>query len=137
MNPAMSEWLPGSMRQVPTLASLGAGLIAVALGLWTQNWLSALLVALSVLLAVLVVLLIRVLIQRERQEQLVRGLDSPRPAAQGFATPAGARPTSVSASLEERFRDALAEIREHFGTREGVYELPWFLVLGDVGAGKS
>jgi hypothetical protein len=132
----MWAWLPSSVRRVPVVSSLGAGLLAVSLGVWTENWLSALLIALSLLLVVLVVLLIRVLIQRERQEQLVRGLEGPRPAPGGFVQ-TGARAPSVAVSLEERFRDALSEMRQHFGSREGVYELPWFLVIGDVGAGKS
>jgi hypothetical protein len=117
--------------RVPALASVGAGLISLVLGLWTENWLSALVVGLFLVLIALVALAIRTQIRNERQDLLVRGLE--------HRTPTGVPQVSAlpSVSLEQRFREALSEMRAHFGGREGVYELPWFLVIGDVGAGKS
>lgn len=118
-------YLPGLML------AAGAGLTFAAWVLF-ENWLVALIVALSVLLIVLIVLVVRMLIGREREERLDRGLEAP---GEMEARRAIESRSATRRGLQETFRDALAEIRNRL--QAGVNELPWVLVLGATGSGKS
>ncbi len=101
-----------------------------------RSWLLALVVALIVVLVVLVVLLLRTIFSQEREERLKRGTgarerDAPRGTPREPARGAGRE------SLEEEFRRALEEIRNSRLGSEGIHALPWLLVIGERGAGKS
>ena len=129
----MREWLADTRVRIAALAAGGVALVALALGALTRNWLVALLIALTALLAVLVGLLVRVLIRREREEALQLGVSDSRRGdpARGGAASGGLQ------SAEDRFAGELGEVRAQLGSRAALYELPWFLLLGESGGGKS
>jgi len=124
----------GRLRQpqvgIPVAVVSAGALLSGVIGFFTSNWLIAVLAALAAVMIVLVFLLVRALIGREREDRLGAGLDD------GSGQPAGAAGIG-DAELVGRFRDAVTEIRRSFGGRSGVYELPWYLVIGETGAGKS
>jgi hypothetical protein len=74
--------------------------------------------------------LVRAVIVQEREERLDRGFDA------GDA-PVGATQEMERANLRTSFRRSLAELRASRLARDGIYALPWYLVLGERGAGKS
>jgi len=130
------EWLADARVRMAALAAGGVALVSLLLGALTRNWLVALLIALTALLAVLVGLLVRVLIQREREDQLHLGVGDARGRggrALGGAAPAG----GAVLSPEERFAGELGEARAQLARRGGMYEVPWLLLLGESGGGKS
>ncbi|HKC49743.1 MAG TPA: type VI secretion protein IcmF/TssM N-terminal domain-containing protein, partial [Myxococcota bacterium] len=130
----MPAWLADTRVRIAALAAGGVAIVALALGALTRNWLVALLIALTALLAVLVGLLVRVLIRREREDALQLGVGQAA-GARGAAGPAGA--SGGVQSPEERFAGELGEVRAQLGSRSALYELPWFLLLGESGGGKS
>jgi len=132
------EWLADTRVRLAGMAAGGVALVALALGALTRNWLVALLIALTALLAVLVGLLVRVMIRREREDALQFGVgDAGR---RSLAARGGAGPVPGAAgglSPEERFAGELGEVRAQLTARGGLYEVPWLLLLGEPGAGKS
>lgn len=130
----MREWLADTRVRIAALAAGGVAVVGVALGALTRNWLVALLIALTALLAVLVGLLVRVLIRREREDALQFGV-SAAPGARGADGVSGA--SGGVQSPEERFAGELGEVRAQLGSRSALYQLPWFLLLGESGGGKS
>ena len=131
----MRDWLSDSRVRLAGLAAGAVALISLLLGALTRNWLVALLIALTALLAVLVGLLVRVLIQREREDALVLGVGDARDRRVGPAGAASA--ASAVLSPEERFAGELGEVRAQLSARGALNELPWFLLLGESGGGKS
>lgn len=117
---------------IPLLILLSVGGLAGLARLLFKNWLIALIVALAVLLIVLVVLVVRMLIGREREDRLERGLEAPE---QAEAASESATRRSARSTLQATFREALSEIRTRL--RAGVNELPWYLLLGETGSGKT
>jgi len=132
------EWLADSRVRLAGLAAGAVALVSVVLGALTRNWLVALLIALTALLAVLVGLLVRVLIQREREDALQLGVSDSRDRRFGAAGGAGvAGGGGAVLSPEERFAGELGEVRSQLSSRGALYELPWLLLLGEGGGGKS
>ena len=127
----MREWFADARVRIAALTSGAVAAIALGLGVLTRNWLVALLIALTLLLAVLVGLLVRLLLRREREDALQVGVGDARRAS---ALGAGAAATGAL-SAEERFAAELDEIRAKLGRARG--GPPWWLVLGEAGAGKS
>lgn len=111
------------------VASAAALVVAIAVFVY-GSWLVAVILGLLVALIALVAMLLRAVIVQEREERLDRGFDA------GDA-PAGATQEMERANLGTSFRRSLAELRASRLGRDGIYELPWYLVLGECGAGKS
>jgi len=109
---------------ITTLLLVAAVVIA---GIWLGNWLVAIILALLVALAQLVYFLLRNLVSSEREERLDRG----------YADVSAAPPPTPGADLPTRFKRSVAELRASRLGRESLYALPWYLVIGDTGAGKS
>ena len=99
----------------------------VAIGFFLGQWLVPIIVSLLALLTELVFFLLRNLILAEREERLDRG----------HADVAGAPAPRPGADLPASFRRSLAELRGSRLGRDGLYALPWYLVIGPPGAGKS
>jgi type VI protein secretion system component VasK len=99
----------------------------IAIGFFLHYWLVPIIVSLLVLLAELVFFLLRNLISAEREERLDRG----------YSDVAGAPAPRPGADLPASFRRSLAELRGSRLGRDGLYALPWYLVIGPSGAGKS
>jgi hypothetical protein len=132
---SVRAWLADTRVRIAAFAAGGVAVVSVGLGALTRNWLVALLIALTALLAVLVGLLVRVLIRREREDALQFGVGSSG-AARGAASSGAAAGSGVQ-SPEERFAGELGEVRAQLGSRAALYQLPWFLLLGESGGGKS
>src|SRR5882672_7179275 len=99
----------------------------IAIGFFLGHWLVPSIVSLLVLLAELVFFLLRNLISAEREERLDRG----------YSDVAGEPAPRPGADLPASFRRSLAELRGSRLGRDGLYALPWLLVIGPPGAGKS
>ncbi len=127
-----------SFTERPVLTSvvsaLGVATLIGLIGYFTGNWLAAVISVLSVVLVILVVVMVRSVFQKEKQDRLGRGLESQKQQAEQRASSAYA---AASVNAVARFREALAEMRRNLGGRGAVYELPWLLVVGPDGSGKS
>lgn len=117
-------------------AVTATSLLVLVGGSWLlfRSWLVALVIALAVVLIALVIFLLRTIFSQEREERLARGLEERRDATPPPPAGTGAGPGE---GLDAGFRRALAEIRGSRLGREGLYALPWLLVLGESGSGKS
>lgn len=129
----------GGFLRNPRVAIPAASVGSVAIlggGSWLifRSWLVALVLALVIVLIVLLVVLLRTIFKQEREERLARGIED-RPA--GDAIPAPKEGLAAGSDLEGSFRRALTAIRSSRLGPEGVYALPWILVVGESGAGKS
>ena len=102
-------------------------IVIIAIGFFLGYWLVPIIVSLLVLLSELVFFLLRNLIWSEREERLGRG----------YSDVAGAPAPRPGADLPASFRRSLAELRGSRLGRDGLYALPWVLVIGPPGAGKS
>ncbi|MEM7412550.1 MAG: type VI secretion protein IcmF/TssM N-terminal domain-containing protein [Myxococcota bacterium] len=91
-------------------------------------WLVPIIVSLLVMLGLLVFFLLRNLISEESEERLDRGY------ADGQRAPSAPGPAS---DLATRFRRAVAELKASRLGRDGLHALPWLLVVGAPGSGKS
>lgn len=98
------------------------------------SWLAAGIVALAVALIGLLAVLLWLLLSQEREDRLARGLEGPQVRAQRQAAEAQ---RAALGSLESSFRRALDDLRESRLGRDGVYALPWVLVMGDPRSGKT
>jgi type VI protein secretion system component VasK len=98
----------------------------IAIGFFLGQWLVPIIVSLLALLAELVFFLLRNLISAEREERLERGSND-----------AGAAGPAPGAELPASFRRSLTELRGSRLGRDGLYALPWYLVIGPPGSGKS
>jgi hypothetical protein len=117
-------------------AVTATSLLVLVGGSWLifRSWLVALVIALAVVLVALVIFLLRTIFSQEREQRLERGLEERAAAA---PPPSAAAAAGIGGGLEAGFRRALAEIRSSRLGREGIYTLPWHLVLGESGAGKT
>jgi hypothetical protein len=110
---------------------VGAAALAMGLAVFIYgNWLVAVILGLLVALIALVAVLLRAVIVQEREERLDRGFDAADAAA-------GDTRATGRADLHTSFRRSLAELRASRLGRDGIHALPWYLVLGECGAGKS
>lgn len=104
---------------------LVAGLMFFIFG----RWLDAILIAVALGLIGVLLLVLRSFLAMEREDRLARGIDA------GGAAPAG--PGQAGESVELGFRRAIEEIRSSRLGAGGLDALPWILVLGEPGAGKT
>ena len=116
--------------QVRVALVLGLVLLVAVLvsGFVFGRWLVPIILALLAMLALLVFFLVRNLISNESEERLDRGYGDVQTA------PSGPPP---GADLQTSFRRALAELKASRLGRDGLHALPWLLVIGPPGAGKS
>ena len=115
----------------------GTGFLVVVAGVarfFVGGWLVAVAIGLAAVLIALIVVLILLLLRQERTEHAERGLEdgAAREARQAHEERAGAR-----ARLEERFRAAVDAIRRSRLGRDGLEALPWVMLIGGPGSGKS
>jgi len=110
-------------------ALLGAGLILLA---GASIWLGVIAAVLTIVFIVLLVLLWRLLAQ-DREARLAKGISDREAAVEKRS---GAATEGALAGLRAGFEAAIETLRDRLG-REGVYELPWFLMIGRTASGKS
>ncbi|HBZ69693.1 MAG TPA: hypothetical protein DEP35_08190, partial [Deltaproteobacteria bacterium] len=108
---------------------LAAGLRLILGG----GWLVPIIVALGLALIILVIVLVVMLFRQEREQRRARGVDEE--AAKAPSASEAARASQEK--LSDRFRMVMDELRRSRLGREGMYELPWYLVIGEPGSGKS
>jgi len=116
---------------------LVAGFVAIGVGgvaRWLSgNWITALLFVLVVLFAGLLAWLIYLVLSRERAQRLERGIGDDG----AVAARRGAEEVQASLEgLEESFARGLADLRASKLSGDP-YALPWYLVIGEPGTGKS
>ncbi len=112
---------------------VGGGLFGFGgvLRLLTDNWLVIGIAVLAAVLVVLAVLLVRVLMAQERDQRRERGVGDVERVDRARSDSSRA---AGAAGVQEKIKDALATLRARIGN---VNELPWVLLLGEPGAGKS
>ena len=111
---------------IPVGALAVTGVTAVILGFFMQRWVYVI-VALLVLLIGLLAFLVYSLYSKERDSRVARGV-----APEGDATLIRRKEQRAAVGLEEGFRKAVAVIEAR-----QLGHLPWYLVLGAPGAGKT
>ncbi|HKE13052.1 MAG TPA: type VI secretion protein IcmF/TssM N-terminal domain-containing protein [Myxococcota bacterium] len=112
------------------LVGLTAGLRLLLGG----SWLVPIVVALGLALIALVTVLVVMLFRQEREQRRVRGVDDHAAAAQAAK---GEAAHTAGEKLSDRFRMVMEELRSSRLGHEGVYALPWYIVIGEPGSGKS
>jgi hypothetical protein len=98
------------------------------------SWIVPIIVALGVALVGVVATLVVMLFRQERAQRRVRGMDDEKEVANRSASEAQ---SASRARIEDRFRAMLEELRKSRLGRDGIYALPWYLVVGEPGSGKS
>jgi hypothetical protein len=114
---------------VPILAVLLVVLLGVAGYFIFRSWLVALIVALALALIGLMVALLRTVLVQEKEARLDRGIGEPDEVAPVT--------TSGGSTMQENFRRAVDDIRSSRLGTHGIDAMPWILVLGEPGAGKT
>ncbi len=128
----------GGMNPIVLLAAgLGIGLLLAAAAWYayaTRDFLLIGLVLGGLLLIVGLLLLVRWLFKRRRAKREAR-MQSDL-AQMGHDRPADARPEEVATNddLARRFGEGLAKFK---AAGKSVYDLPWYLIVGEPGAGKT
>jgi type VI protein secretion system component VasK len=128
------------LRQPRYLLSFTGIIMVVAMaagaGLYFGDWVSALAIGLAVLFIVIVIVFLFIILsvreQRVRDAGTQEGDDETATRKREEE-----RQRQALATMEQRFGRALDELRRSRLGREGVHELPWLLVLGEPGCGKS
>lgn len=127
-----------SFEERPILTSviiaLIAGLVIGLIGWLTGNWLAATISVLAILLVALVIIMVRSVFQKERTDKLGRGVESRRDQARAREERSS---TGSHSDVQSKFDGSVAELKRSLGGRGAVYELPWYLVFGPEGSGKS
>ena len=113
----------------PILIVLAGVGVAIASYFIVGRWLDAVIIALALVIIALMVVVLRAFFSMEKEDRLERGLrdTGPQTAAQQAA----------SESVEEGFRRAVEEIQSSRLGAGGIDALPWLLVLGESGEGKT
>ena len=130
----VAGWLKNPKVWIPLVILLAILLLAGGSWLIFRSWLVAMVVALGIVLIALVVILLRTLFRQDRDDRIERGIgeQDQLAAQQQVAVQAGA-----IESLDSSFARAVREIRGSRLGAGGVDTLPWLLVLGEPGGGKS
>lgn len=121
---------------VPLLVIFGTVAVGALLRWIFGNWLVAAVAALAVVLVVLVGVLVWMLLGQEREARRERGISE----EEGEALERRREGEAQRASRERlgtRFARGLAELRTSRLGREAAEALPWYLVIGPSGSGKS
>jgi ImcF (intracellular multiplication and macrophage-killing)-related protein len=131
----LGDLLRSVANRASAVALAVAAAVSAALVYLTSNWIGALIIGLSILLAVLLVLIVMHFVRRERDSSLAEGLDDSADSARAQQS---AQELARRSALEERFQEAVAEMRRDLRSAgRDLYDLPWLLVLGESGEGKS
>ncbi len=127
-----------SFNERPVLSTIICAFTTTALigsiGYYTGNWLAAVISVLSVVLVILVVVMVSAVFSKEKKSRLEHGLEDEE---QQVAQSESQIPGGTSAEVAARFSEAIKEMRRTLGGRASIYELPWYLVIGPKGSGKS
>ncbi len=138
MNLQLPKWLQVAVNPklaIPLVSAAAiVGLAAGARAIFGVSWLVPILVALGVALIGLVAALVVMLFRQEKAQRRVRGVDDDEEVASRAATDAEVASRS---RIGDRFRGMLEELRKSRLGRDGIYALPWYLVVGNPGSGKS
>jgi type VI secretion system protein ImpL len=118
---------------IPVLCAIAFVLIVVLAWWLSGSWLAALVAALAIALVVLVVVLLRVVFTQDREDRIERGIHDPQRIA---AQQQRAAQLAGASDLDGSFRRGIADLQ---ASKLGgdVYALPWLLVVGGSGAGKT
>lgn len=128
---------PPAMPRVPYIVYVAAGFLALGAGWWayaTGDWLLVLLAVGGLLLVGLLLLGVRQLFlaRRRRQERHLQdqlnGGGHERPAD------APAYDAAQNEDLARKFEEGLEKFR---AAGKSVYDLPWYLIVGEPGGGKT
>jgi hypothetical protein len=116
---------------LPTLTVVSIVALAGGARLIFDNWLVPVIVALTIVLVVLLVALLWMQYTRQRKERIERGTEDEHDTSEKD-TRAAERASLVA--LEEGFRRGSSAFK---ATPKGIYEIPWYLVVGEQQSGKS
>jgi hypothetical protein len=127
-------WLQANARIaiaiVGTAVFVGfAGIVHTVFG---GSWLVPIIVALGLSLIGLVTALVFMLFRQEREQRRLGGVN----VGTGERVPSGTE-APAREHLSDRFHMVMNELRTSRLGRDGVYALPWYLVIGEPESGKS
>lgn len=131
----------GSLVRNPRYLLTTSGLfivlgLAVTLGYYFDNWLLALAIGLGLLFVILLIWLAYLVLSQRESQRRDRGLEEGVDEAVAARRAREAERQALK-DLENRFHRSLEELRRSRLGKGGIYDLPWLLVLGERGAGKS
>jgi len=112
----------------PLLIVLVGILITIGCYFLLGRWLDAIVIGLAVVIIGLMAVILWTFFSMDKEDRLERGIDDPR---REVAAPA------PSESMEQSFRRAVEEITSSRLGAAGVESLPWILMLGESGEGKT
>ena len=115
------------------------GTVILALLVWffaplveaLEGWPPRLAIVLALLSIWLVSNLLLDILRRRRERRLEAGVAERGPAS------VADNPDEEAAALRERMSTALALLKKARGKRDYLYELPWYMIIGPPGAGKT
>ena len=108
---------------------LGEAQAQPLLSVWARLVVIGLVVAVAVLVA-----LVRRFRVRRAGDKLMAEVAQPSEPAAGQAEP---RNAAEAAQLRERFESAVARLKERRKGEHSLYELPWYVIIGAPGSGKT
>ena len=121
-------------RTAIPVAMLLLAAVSGGLARWfSGSWITALIIVLAVALVVLVFALLWMALSGERSERSERGIDDEGAVAEQRS---GAEAAASLAALEETFTRGIEELK-HSKLGGDVHALPWVLVIGERGSGKT
>jgi hypothetical protein len=128
------QWLRDPRVLISMLTGTSVVVFAGGARLVFASWLVAAITGLAVVLIGLLGMLLWVLYSQDRERRIQRGTEEREFVEQEHER---GRARSALESLEERFRRAVDEIKRSQRGPKGIYQNPWYLVIGEPGSGKS